>query len=78
MMRELVTGTIALADPNVHLLFRQAAWQAEKASDLDHRESHLDLKEVTFGEEVIRCFVADLIVSLIIGRRAGQRQRSVF
>ncbi|KAF8526784.1 hypothetical protein JB92DRAFT_2869478 [Gautieria morchelliformis] len=54
MMRELVTGTIALADPNVHLLFRQAAWQAEKASDLDHRESHLDLKEVTFGEEVIR------------------------
>ncbi|KAF8464761.1 hypothetical protein JB92DRAFT_3064074 [Gautieria morchelliformis] len=46
MMRELVTGSIALADPN-------AAWQAEKASDLDHRESHLDLEEVTFREEVI-------------------------
>ncbi|KAF8531677.1 hypothetical protein JB92DRAFT_2690992, partial [Gautieria morchelliformis] len=52
MMRELVTGTIALADPSVHLLFQQAAWQAEKMSDFDHRESHLDLKEVTFGEEV--------------------------
>jgi hypothetical protein len=53
MMRELVTGTMALGDPTVHLLFRQAAWQAERGSGLDHRESHLDLEEKTFGEEVI-------------------------
>jgi hypothetical protein len=53
MMLELVRGTLTLGNPAVYLLFRQAAWQAEKALSLEDeegldpdpplREAHLDL-----------------------------------
>lgn len=53
MMLELVRETVALGEPAVHLLFRQAAFQAEKGSNSDHREAHLDLTDEAFGIEAI-------------------------
>ena len=53
MMLELVKGTVALEDPTVYLLFRQAAWQVEEGSNSDYRESHFDLSEQSFGREVV-------------------------
>jgi Family of unknown function (DUF6606) len=53
MMLELNNGTVALGDPAVHLLFRQAAWQVEIRSSADHREAHLDLADELFGIDAV-------------------------
>ncbi|KAJ7881156.1 hypothetical protein B0H13DRAFT_2278616 [Mycena leptocephala] len=48
---------IDLANPTVHLLFQQAAWQAETASeggDLgQYREAHFDLSQEDFGIQIV-------------------------
>ncbi|KAF8586884.1 hypothetical protein K439DRAFT_1552162 [Ramaria rubella] len=53
IMLELAKETITLRDPAVYLLFRQAAWQVENRSDDDHRESHVDLANASFGREML-------------------------
>ncbi|KAJ7089853.1 hypothetical protein B0H15DRAFT_839505, partial [Mycena belliarum] len=57
MMLQIITGVVNLADPAVHLLFRQAAWQAElstNAGELAHfREAHFDLSQEDFGREIV-------------------------
>ncbi|KAJ7483151.1 hypothetical protein FB451DRAFT_1084291 [Mycena latifolia] len=53
MMLQLINGTLDLADPAVHLLFRQAACQVEVPSKDCYREAHFDLSEEQFGEEVL-------------------------
>ncbi|KAK7031583.1 hypothetical protein R3P38DRAFT_3507220, partial [Favolaschia claudopus] len=58
MTLQLITGEIDLASPAVHLLFCQAAWQAEMT--LDHpslgqyREAHFDLSQELFGQHLVR------------------------
>ncbi|KAJ7483159.1 hypothetical protein FB451DRAFT_1028934 [Mycena latifolia] len=57
IMLQVITGAVNLADPVVHLLFQQAAWQAEAALDdqaLGHyREAHFDLSQEDFGLEIV-------------------------
>ncbi|KAJ6485650.1 hypothetical protein C8R45DRAFT_278518 [Mycena sanguinolenta] len=55
MMLQLISGAIDLATPAVHLLFQQAAWQAETASEpLGHyREAHVDLSDEDFGLQIV-------------------------
>lgn len=57
IMQALVTGNMNLADPAVHLLVRQAAWQAETAADAGfndvHRDAHHDLGQTSFGLSVL-------------------------
>jgi hypothetical protein len=56
-MLQLISGAIDLANPTVHLLFQQAAWQAETASeggDLgQYREAHFDLSQEDFGIQIV-------------------------
>ena len=61
MMLELARGTLTLGNPAVYLLFRQAAWQAEKPLPSEgndggyepRREAHLDLSDAEFGLNVL-------------------------
>ncbi|KAJ7221929.1 hypothetical protein C8J57DRAFT_1593667, partial [Mycena rebaudengoi] len=53
IMLQLITATVNLADPAVFLLFRQAAWQAERASESSRREAHFELAEEGFGAEIL-------------------------
>ncbi|KAJ7483146.1 hypothetical protein FB451DRAFT_1555198 [Mycena latifolia] len=57
IMLQVITGVINLADPAVHLLFQQAAWQVETALDhgeLSHyREAHFDLSQEDFGLQIV-------------------------
>ena len=61
MMLELVRGTLTLGNSAVYLLFRQAAWQAEKESSSEgdggawdpRREAHIDLSDAEFGRKVL-------------------------
>ncbi|KAJ7319268.1 hypothetical protein DFH08DRAFT_1034951 [Mycena albidolilacea] len=54
---QLISGTVDLASPAVHILLQQAAWQAETAledNSLGHyREAHLDLSQEDFGIKVV-------------------------
>ncbi|KAJ6580988.1 hypothetical protein B0H19DRAFT_1113174 [Mycena capillaripes] len=58
IMLELISGSIELSDPAVHLLFQQAAWQAETALDEEafgrYREAHFDLSQEKFGLQIVR------------------------
>ncbi|KAJ6561052.1 hypothetical protein DFH09DRAFT_921131 [Mycena vulgaris] len=60
MMLQLINGTVDLADPSVHLLFRQAACQVEMASGDCYREAHFDLLEEEFGGQVLAVLTARL------------------
>ncbi|KAJ7460834.1 hypothetical protein FB451DRAFT_1141265 [Mycena latifolia] len=57
IMLQVITEAITLADPAVHLLFQQAAWQAEVALDdqaLGHyREAHFDPSQEDFGLQIV-------------------------
>ncbi|KAJ7221940.1 hypothetical protein C8J57DRAFT_1593700 [Mycena rebaudengoi] len=53
MMLQLITATVNLAEPAVFLLFRQAAWQVERASESCRREAHFELAEEGFGAEIL-------------------------
>ena len=57
---ELVKNTLTFRDPAVHLLFRQAAWQAEKRSNMVYREAHIDLSQESFGKKVVTALVERL------------------
>ncbi|KAJ7497967.1 hypothetical protein B0H11DRAFT_1715437 [Mycena galericulata] len=57
IMLQVITSAINLADPSVYLLIRQAAWQAEAASDDEesglYRQAHFDLSKKDFGAPVV-------------------------
>ncbi|KAJ7035584.1 hypothetical protein C8F04DRAFT_1000632 [Mycena alexandri] len=52
---QLISGAIDLANPSVHLMFQQAAWQAETASadNGPYREAHFDLSQEDFGAQML-------------------------
>ncbi|KAF7371022.1 hypothetical protein MSAN_00736400 [Mycena sanguinolenta] len=54
---QLISGVVDLANPAVHVLFQQAAWQAETAltgEPLGHyREAHFDLSQENFGRQMV-------------------------
>ncbi|KAJ7272729.1 hypothetical protein B0H12DRAFT_592863 [Mycena haematopus] len=56
IMLQLISGAVDLANPAVHLLFQQAAWQAETVLEpLGHyREAHFDLSREDFGLQIVR------------------------
>ncbi|KAJ7272702.1 hypothetical protein B0H12DRAFT_1007941, partial [Mycena haematopus] len=55
---QLISGVVDLANPAVHVLFQQAAWQAETAvsgQPLGHyRAAHFDLSQEDFGLQIVR------------------------
>jgi hypothetical protein len=56
MILQVATATLNIAEPAVHLLFRQAAWQAESPACISHpsREAHMDLGDEVFGNDMLK------------------------
>ncbi|KAF8166617.1 hypothetical protein K438DRAFT_252777 [Mycena galopus ATCC 62051] len=54
---QLISGAVDLANPAVHILFQQAAWQAETALQDEslgqYREAHFDLSHEKFGIQLV-------------------------
>ena len=55
MVKELRRGVLSIYHEDVHILFLQAMWQAEKKSTTNawHREAHVDAAELAFGLEAL-------------------------
>jgi hypothetical protein len=57
ILLQLISGGVDLANPAVHLVVQQAAWQAETALEGNfwghYREAHFDLSQEDFGIQIV-------------------------